>query len=48
MPIKQVYETRIRCHTCQNFTQCIEPVVISKDSGNRFHFKAVCAICNKL
>ena len=47
MPRKQVYETRIHCNTCKNYTQGIEPVVINKESGNRFHFKAVCAICNK-
>ena len=44
MPRKQVYGTRIRCHTCKNYTQCIEPVVINKELENRFHFKAVCAI----
>ena len=47
MPRKQVYGTRIRCHTCQNYTQSIEPVVINKESGNRLHFKAICIICNK-
>ena len=47
MPRKQSLETRIHCNTCKNYTQCIEPVVINKESGNRFHFKAVCAICNK-
>ena len=47
MPRKQVYGTRICCHTSKNYTQCIEPVIINKESGNRFHFKAVCAICNK-
>ena len=47
IPRKQVYGTCIRCNTCKNYTQCIEPVVINKELGNRFHFKAVCVICNK-
>ena len=47
MPRRQVNESLIRCNTCKNYTQCIEPVVIKKEFGNRFYFKAVCAICNK-
>ena len=47
MPRRLNYETRIRCHTCQNYTQSIEPVILKKEFGSRFHFKAVCAICNK-
>ena len=47
MPRKQSLETHFRCNTCKNYTQCIEPVVINKESGDRFHFKTVCAICNK-
>ena len=48
MPRRQNIETHIRCNTCKNYTQSIEPVVIKKkESGNRFYFKAVCVICNK-
>ena len=47
MTRKQSLEPHIRCNTCKNCTQSIEPVVIKKESGNRFHFKAVCVICNK-
>ena len=47
MPRRKSLETHIRCNTCKNYTQCIEPVDIRKEAGNRFHFKAVCIICNK-
>ena len=47
MPRRLNYETRIRCHTCHNYTQSIEPVIIKKEFVSRFHFKAVCVICNK-
>ena len=47
MPRGLNYENRIRCKTCKNYTQSIEPVDIKNESGNRFYFKAVCVICNK-
>ena len=47
MPKRPNNQTHIRCNTCKNDTQCIEPVDIRKESGNRFHFNAVCIICNK-
>ena len=47
MPRRPNTQTHIRCNTCKNYTQCIEPVDIRKESGNRFHFKAMCIICNK-
>ena len=47
MPRRPNNQTQIRCNTCKNYTQCIEPVDIRKESGNRFHFKAVCIICSK-
>ena len=47
MPRRPNNLTQIRCNICKNYTQCIEPVNIRKESGNRFHFKAVCIICNK-
>ena len=47
MPIRPNNLTQIRCNTCKNYTQCIEPVDIRKESGNRFHFEAVCIISNK-
>ena len=47
MPRRQNNETHIRCSTFKNYTQSIEPVVFKRDLGNRFHFKAVCVICNK-
>ena len=48
MPRRPNNQTHIRCSTCKDYTQSIEPVDIRKESGNRFHFKAVCVICNKL
>ena len=47
MPRRQNLETRICCNICNDYTQSIEPVIIKTESVNRFHFKAVCAICNK-
>ena len=47
MPRRPNNQIQIRCNTCKNYTQCIEPVDIRKESGNRFHFKTMCIICNK-
>ena len=47
MPRRPNNQTQIRCNICKNYTQCIEPVYIRKESGNRFHFKVMCVICNK-
>ena len=47
MPRRKFLETHIHCNTCKNYTQCIEPINIRKESGNRFHFNRVCIICNK-
>ena len=47
MPRRLNYETRICCHTYKHFTQFIEPIKLKTEFGSRFHFKAVCAICNK-
>ena len=41
------YEIRLRCTNCKEFTQSINPIIIKKESNNRFHIKAVCLICNK-
>ena len=47
MPRRKNNQTHICCNTCKIYTQSIEPVDIRKESGNRFHFKAMCIICNK-
>ena len=47
MPRRPNNQIQIRWNTCKNYTQCIEPIDIRTESGNRFHFKAVCIICNK-
>ena len=47
MPRQPNNQTHIHCTTCKNYIQSIEHVVIIKESGNRFHFKAMCVICNK-
>ena len=47
MPRKPNNEIRLRCNTCKEFTQSINPIIIKKDKNNRFHIKAVCSICNK-
>ena len=40
-------EIRLRCNTCIEFTQSINPIIIKKETNNRLHIKAVCSICNK-
>ena len=47
MPRIANHEIRLRCNTCKEFTQSINPIIIKKDTKNRFHIKAVCLICNK-
>ena len=47
MPRRPKFKIRIRCNTCNDYTQSIEPIIINKESGNLFYIKAVCAICNK-
>ena len=32
---------------CKDYTQSIEPIVVKKEVGNRYHIKALCSICNK-
>ena len=48
MPRRPNYEIRLRCKNCKEFTQSINPIIIKKETNNRFHIKAVCSICNKL
>ena len=47
MPRKQSSEVRLYCLKCKDYTQSIEPIIIKKDVGCRFHIKAMCSICNK-
>ena len=47
MPRKQSSEVRLYCLKCKDYTQSIEPIIIKKDVGIRFHIKAMCSICNK-
>ena len=47
MPRKQSSDVRLYCLKCKDYTQSIEPIIIKKDVGSRFHIKAMCSICNK-
>ena len=47
MPRRPNNEIRLRCNTCKEFTQSINPIIIKKEKNNRFHIKAVCSISNK-
>ena len=47
MPRRPNLEIRLRCKTCKEFTQSINPIIIKKETNNRFYIKAVCLICNK-
>ena len=47
MPRRPNNKIRLRCNTCKEFTQSINPIIIKKQKNNRFHIKAVCLICNK-
>ena len=40
-------EIRLRFKTCKEFTQSINPIIIKKETNNRFYIKAACLICNK-
>ena len=37
----------MKCLKCNDFTQTINPIIISKLTENIYHIKAVCSICNK-
>ena len=37
----------MKCLKCKDFTQTINPIIISKLIKNRSHIKAICSICNK-
>ena len=47
MPRRPRFEIRIRCNTCNDYMQSIEPFIINKKPGYLFFIKAVCVICNK-
>ena len=47
MPRRPNNEIRLRCNTCKEFTQSINPIIIIMEKNNRFHIKAVCSICNQ-
>ena len=47
MPRQPNSEIRLKYASCNDFTQTIGPIIISKLSENRYHIKAVCSICNK-
>ena len=47
MPRRPNLEIRLRCKTCKEFTQSINPIIIKKKTNNPFYIKAVCLICNK-
>ena len=47
MPWRPNLEIRLRCNTCKEFTLSINPIIIKKETNNRFYIKAVCSICNK-
>ena len=47
MPRKQSLDVRVYCLKCKDYTQSIEPIIIKKDVGSRFHINAMCSICNK-
>ena len=46
MPRRPNVEIRLRCKTCKEFTQSINPIIIKKEINNPFYIKAVYLICN--
>jgi hypothetical protein len=48
MPKAKSTELKIKCKTCNNFTECQEPVIIKRYGLNKFNIKTVCAICKCL
>ena len=47
MPRQPNSEIRLKCAICKNFTQTINPIIITKLTENRYYIKAICSICNK-
>ena len=47
MPRQPNSEIRLRCVNCKDYTQTINPIIITKFTENRYHIKAVCSIGNK-
>ena len=47
MPRLPNSEIRLKCANCKDYTQTINPIIITKLTENIYHIKAVCSICNK-
>ena len=47
MPRLPNSEIRLKCANCKDYSQTINPIIITKLTENRYHIKAVCSICNK-
>ena len=47
MPQRPNFEIRLRCTTCKEFIQSINPIIIKTIANKRFHNNGVCSICNK-
>ena len=47
MPRQPNLEIRLKCLKCNDFTQTINPIIITKLTENRYFIKAICSICNK-
>ena len=47
MPRLHNSEIRLKCASCKDYTQTINPIIITKLTKNKYHIKAVCSIFNK-
>ena len=47
MPRLRSTEIKLKCSYCNELTQTKQPIIIKKETGNKYHIKAYCAICNK-
>ena len=47
MPRLPRLEISLKCLKCNDFTQTIGPIIITKLTENRYYIKAICSICNK-
>ena len=43
---EQNNETALKCNKCKKYTDSINPIIIEKESGNRYHISSRCKDCN--
>jgi hypothetical protein len=47
-PRKAVFETRVYCDKCRDFTPTTSPMVVKRKKGSNFYLRAVCGSCNSV